>query len=470
MWFLKTSKDGFIELLSTINRKSFQYIKLDSLPLDPPEQNELYAIWELDPFKVKSLPSMIITPSGQLIDFLAWTSTYFPSYRPLTAYIRVVDWDTANEFRLIDNRMDLENLDEACVGIIIAEVLSSSPYNSSYMPINPLLCASTYSYCFSKAMVLGLSEEFISEILNRLLKARKLTAQPNRAIDTDVLGLIWNIMIRIYSYDKFDTSNLFKNNIDSQLSKKQKSLFDRFEEENSYFKKIFDACLDIKQSGDIKEDTWNRLTNNLLDYGVINDQLGKSREKRVLFFEKMISGYELERITNTNIKAFICAYLVSKINLGTMSHVDLLVPYMSKYASILLWYGMLSGLVPKSTLLSDYDGLGRRLIRDLLVREDIISRPHADISVDEIEVFSTSDNPIKNFLRGSSNKLEIEIAPCINTVVRWGVIDKSLLTKSDIKINRNKYADTINELVKTIKRSSELVNNAFKPCRPLLNK
>lgn len=454
MWFLRVSRQGFIDILSRNRQRSFRYERINTLPQHQPAPDEIFAIWQVNPDNTTILPSLVIIPSGQTTNFIAWTSTYFPNFRPITAYVRVVDWDLAYKFRGINNKRYINRFEDICVGVIIAEILSLSQQKLSSESITPLFCASTYSYCFTKAMALGLTEESIEEIFSRLLRARKLTLQQNRTIDVESLKIIWKIILKLYNEDLKNISSEEKHN---NLPCNSLDLFTSQIASTSSAEQIFRACHELKLYGDIKEETWSDISKNLLDFNAVKEQLAGTRENRVLYCEKIINGSELNDATSAHLRDFICAYLVSRINPGSMSHANLILSYQNKFPSAMLWYGMLAGLSPKSDLLSEYNGLGRRVLRDLLESGSLTDRPYADIAVDELEVFFNGDNPIKEFRKASHNYLEIEIVPCISTVVRWSSIDKGQQIDSNESNNEPKHANLIKKLSETLKQADEIL-------------
>jgi hypothetical protein len=64
-------------------------------------------------------------------------------------------------------------------------------------------------------------------------------------------------------------------------------------------------------------------------------------------------------------------------------------------------------------------GLGRRILRDLLQYEFFIDRPRCDISVAELELLVTDNKLTLEFRTGRTGQMEIEIAPCVTTTVKW---------------------------------------------------
>ena len=70
-------------------------------------------------------------------------------------------------------------------------------------------------------------------------------------------------------------------------------------------------------------------------------------------------------------------------------------------------------------MIDDHEGLGRRLLRKMLVEDAVFSSPSCDISIDQLEIIPASESPLRSVRRATADQLVIEIPPCINTVTPW---------------------------------------------------
>jgi hypothetical protein len=64
--------------------------------------------------------------------------------------------------------------------------------------------------------------------------------------------------------------------------------------------------------------------------------------------------------------------------------------------------------------------LGRRLVRDLLVSDPILSRPKYDIAVSELEVHLDREEPLE-FRTASQNHIAVELLPGVPAYMKWPV-------------------------------------------------
>ena len=97
----------------------------------------------------------------------------------------------------------------------------------------------------------------------------------------------------------------------------------------------------------------------------------------------------------------------------------LLDPYTHRLKGLTLWYGLFSGVTRAARLVDQNEGVGRRILRDMLLDDTVFASPSCDIGVDELEVIAASASAVQNVPRRSAEQLLIEIVPCINTVTPW---------------------------------------------------
>jgi hypothetical protein len=73
--------------------------------------------------------------------------------------------------------------------------------------------------------------------------------------------------------------------------------------------------------------------------------------------------------------------------------------------------------------------LGRRLIRDLLAPDPILSRPKYDIAVNELEVHLDREEPLE-FRTGSQNHIAVELLPGVPAYMKRPITTESVAAPS----------------------------------------
>jgi hypothetical protein len=151
-----------------------------------------------------------------------------------------------------------------------------------------------------------------------------------------------------------------------------------------------------------------------------------SREQRVKAFEKILHNPSgLDPTT----ASFLAGLLTDQVGPGSFEHIDLLLPYLSRHPTALLWYGLCAGLHPDSEVQQVGNCLGRRLVRDLLAVDPILSQPKYDIAIGELEVHLDREEPL-DFRAASQNHVEVELLPGVPAYMKWPMTSEVSNTSS----------------------------------------
>ncbi|MFL6388684.1 MAG: hypothetical protein ACJ71U_14470 [Terriglobales bacterium] len=183
---------------------------------------------------------------------------------------------------------------------------------------------------------------------------------------------------------------------------------------------ILDACSDLFLKGELDSRRLYALDSEIPGISDLAERIRGPREDRVLALERMAENLRTRSAGGNPITlAFAVGYLASQVGPGTLDHLHLLKPYLNLFPGVLLWYGLCAGLHGKSTVASHAGGLGRRVLRDLLLKETFLDKPTCDIAISELRVMTTKFRGSPEFLTNSHSQLEVEIVPCVKTVMRW---------------------------------------------------
>jgi hypothetical protein len=126
-----------------------------------------------------------------------------------------------------------------------------------------------------------------------------------------------------------------------------------------------------------------------------------------------------------DIYSFVSGYLANAIAPGSFEHASLVLRSACEPHRTLLWYGLFAGLTPTSAVRDGFNGLGRRLLRDIASEGSVLDRPRADVALAELEMVTAERNGRPRFFTASSSAVHVEIAPCIGTMLRWASTDLS---------------------------------------------
>ena len=401
MWALPADRKIFLDIFGQECARHLRRL-IDMRHSDVFQSDEeLLLLWadkpELSAFEFSPgghLPQAIVVDSKQIREFIAWVTTVVGGYRPFTAFFRIIDRETAQR-ALELKEPSVGRFDNALAGLIIAEALTLSPTQRSASMLSLLPCESTYCYSFARALAVGYvpGRDGASPIAAPLALARRLTRQPARRLGDDLLSTALKVMSGLVAGAAPPGSGVLAF--------------------------IWEACRELQSYGEVKR-SWDSLDGGAVLPSALNEMRGP-REQRVRTFERILSrANQLDVLTSS----FLAGLLADQIGPGTFEHIDLLLPYLNQYPMALVWYGLCAGLHPDSEVQQVGNCLGRRLVRDLLASEPIISRPKYDIAVSELEVYLDREEPLE-FRAASQNHIAVELLPGVPAYMKWPILPSS---------------------------------------------
>lgn len=395
MWIERITRKQLLEILQAgtdiITQNAYE-IERDIFGLDL--QSQLYMGWAKQP-DFTELPSFFIVSKDMKRDFLAWAMTYLTNYRPFTAFFRIFDEESINQILQGRIKSSLGKLDNACVGLILTEALTYLNGQEG-IQLSPHACTRTYSFAMARALYVKMINYQHDSIRDKWLAARKYSHQPYPNLKIEALKLPWTVILSLAS----DEDNMDNKKYSLALIQ------------------VIDYCRDIHNYGDISDKNWISILNRYPSLENVRERMKDSREKRVITLERVletiISSDEIDVITE-----FLCGYLINRISPGTMDHINITRTYLKTVPSIILWYGLCAGLHNNSKIQSFNQGLGRRIMRDLIHETNLLTRPYCDISLAELEMITQEAEMQIDFPTERLGQLEIEIMPGISTIVKW---------------------------------------------------
>ena len=390
----------FLELLQNAERQIPSLINREqTLFSDNHRWDELMLIWPAEQSTSQGLPSVIVVEDGTEREFLAWAATYLSDFRPFTSYFRVLE---RRHFQDLDrhHRISQEFPVRVLLGLILGEAASYTVSNREFRQLTPAACSATCSYALARSVLSEMALE-PEVIISQWTRARKMSNQSALPLGESDITDCWSILFDLFA--------------ENSMSLRRHST------EDSALLKVVKAICRRLLSGD--DDVDGQVVRELLsEIPGLSDRsmwLGRTREERVAGYEELLSQLTSLGGHDSLMTSFALAYFVSRMSLGSLEHLRLLVPVAPKYRSVLMWYGLLAGIHPESQLATVGGGLGRRLIRDVQSVESFTARPTCDIALSELQMLSSADPQLSELITSVPGQLEIEIASGISTFVRW---------------------------------------------------
>lgn len=428
MWFQDATKTDLLNIVQSDRLPERPLRQLRSINELPESSSELQFLWREDPQECVKFPSVIIVDKMTQRDFFAWTGTYLPYCRPFTALCRVTSRDTFKAAVEAQTVYGLGQLETICIGLIVGEVATYVAGQSNVNRLSINAFAGTYSFAMTRAIagnMVPTEREKVGELWS---KARRLTRQKHLSLSLSDLNQVWSLVFNISEHKSLGK---WRPDLESEI--------------------LVLACRELSQIGEISENIWQNLTRGLLDNDMNNELLKGPREGRVMQVERVLNNLSQQTTVDKMKRAFVGGYLASRIAPGTFEHYELLLPYLPKLPSLLLWYGLCAGLHKDSKLRNFGSGIARRIILDAVQEENVLNRPRCDIALEELEVLSSGNNPAQNLSPKESGHLIVEILPCINCVMRKPDGQQSLglsnQTQQKTMINDNKESELRSLLV-----------------------
>lgn len=402
MWVSYVSRKQLLDVFelqgSTIPIVVFETKQLSDLPTD----QEYSLVWNKEPRAHPTLPVAVLLAPQRRTDFLAWAATYLPTVRPFTAYCRVLE-KGEGILSIPETDPALGRFEESCLGLILGEATTYLNGRHDPRQLSPSMCARTYSFAMARALALGLFEWDHYSVSDEWVSLRQLTRQTELSLGFDVLDSVWSIFLSVSSgglYPKtFRKSALSARKISEQL---------------------VGATWVLCNHGKLDTADWRILTSGFPEVADAIDEVQGTREQRVRSLDKYLMTLEKVSEREPLLAGFMAGYLTSQVSPGSFDHASLLLPHVKALTSAILWYGFSAGASREAQIGRYSSGLGRRVLRDLLRSESVFDRPKCDIAIGELAVLLRGDsNHMMDIRTSVQGILEVEIAPCVTSVVHW---------------------------------------------------
>jgi hypothetical protein len=369
-------------------------------------------------------------------DFYAWAASFLGAFRPLSSFIRVLAW---NVFRAVYQRPPIVDLP---IGPLIGAVLGETMVNATsrgFLDALPTTAfESTYFAAVMRALAFGPNPLLLKLVENGWHDTRELTEQPARRIPRSSLSKISLVVARLMADNVLFSENL--------------SGFDKSTD------RLVSACRELQFEGRISATLWRKITRESLQRSPLEDFASFPKERRVEVFEAALQLL-MPAEEGEPFAEFVVGYLAQLVSGGSLEHAHLILPIQERFPAAMVWYGICAGLTPGNRLQSENGHLGLKIQRRLLNATNLLGNPVCDIAYDEFKVLMRGAR--SGIVRQShSSTLNVEIAPTINTLVRWPSRQSE---QQRLLLDEEKRAvgipDRLMELVKTLRDGLDIAES-----------
>ena len=391
MWILNTEGDQIVRLFGKQSDSTHHGAEQrEKLPSTSTGKGS-YAVWPDVAAPEDDLPVLIVVAPGEVRGFVAWASTYLGSYRPFTGFCRVIDASQVKSVDSLKATPSLGKIADASVAVVVAEVLTHGRGRVDLKTLTLPMCLTTFSFATARCLALGYPESEIDAVGRNLSIAQcHATARPPSNAVRDSGDLAGAYRTACHTWAKRGRQPIQRSRCDTSGHSPKR----RFE----------------RRCGTSSFQWCNRTA------GSVEGDGGTPRGPCAQFDRSlgMLAGsHSRNRVSSEA----LAGYIASLLSPGTFEYVDLISSFSDRLPGLLLWYGLFTGIHPANTVLFEHGGLGRKLLREILTPESVLTPPKCDISVEELAVLTERTSAFDFYRQSRQSSLSVEVLPLINVVV-----------------------------------------------------
>jgi hypothetical protein len=394
-WTLPGRREILLDLMSP----TVGSIRLDARAVSSaagliPKEGEVSLVWRDYPSDKSRLPNAIVAHRATLEDLFAWSATYLRGVGPLSSNCRTLLTNDAEFlFDQVGNGLPTE-AHSVLVGLILAEVVLLSQFQTRPKDITISACERTVSYLVGRAIAARRPDESIEQLPRRWTDIRQYIPSGTSTAVSEQVGTIGKIVAALFR-DKLLSPGFEKDFITRSLSE-------------LYHERQLTKRTVVNLGAWLRTDVQD-LNPKILEL---------PPQERVSLFDEIVPHIAASVRFSQLERAFAVALIAAICMPGSFQQYDLLHQYAEEVPESLLWFAVIQGLVKGNDILSIGEGLGRRVLREMTRSEDLIDPPISDINLLELEVLSRGvrSTPLRTAV---SSQIRVEVQPAIYGVARW---------------------------------------------------
>lgn len=344
----------------------------------------------------KESQPVIVVPSDGLRDFFAFVGTYVTTYRPFSAFFRVVpaDMTAALEQRQRPTLDMAEGISKLVVGAAFSEIYLRSAGRTTINKIQLPLVAASLSATLGQAVVAGYPASVFDWLTTQWSAIhRRESDLTSDGADPEQIASIWK---------------LISVSISEVTRKSGVGIQDRHEEVISRF-----LASAIHGRG-IDKTALLLLGSSIPTEINLAKAIAAPREERIRIFndfvEKMRSSSH-----DTPMAPFLAGFLLAISGNGSFDLLPSGRELLSRSPISVIWFGICAALFDESNVLTIANCAGRRFVRDLRRPQGLFEVPQADLNSYEYLLFRRDVGSLEQVNSKGADVLEIELLANVNT-------------------------------------------------------
>jgi hypothetical protein len=350
---------------------------------------------------------IVVVPRAEFRDFFAFVGTYASSYRPYSAFFRVV---SAENVSILEQSVQLDGNPLRRVGRLLSGSILSELYLNSGRrwndgPAQLASASATLSASLGQAVAAGYAGASFEWIAKEwfMLHNQGRTV-PASSIQPEHLLPVWRLVSAATIGDRSDATDLLSVGAEQAIA--------RF---------IADALRRRR----VDREALSRLAEHVPPGIDLARTLLAPREERIRVFNEFASNLS-EVPAGRDVSCFLAGLLLAISGNGSFDFLQSGGDLLSRSPASLIWFGVCVALFEESNVLTFSGNLGRRIVRDLDRPKSLFDPPDADLSSYEYKALRR-DSYLEHVGSRDPGRLLIELLPNVLTSIpRDGDGDKDV--------------------------------------------
>ncbi|MBA4284386.1 MAG: hypothetical protein C0434_02495 [Xanthomonadaceae bacterium] len=391
MWHAELSRKEVLEIFLGVGRSTFSSLR-ETHVIRTQHVGDLYDVyWPTKPTPFQFLPTVIVTPDDGSALFAAVNSNP-QSITPVSAFSRCFTREEASAFFDGQTSLALGDGERDVMAILaalaMAEATALSEGRVGLRQLTPALCKRTLSYAWGRAIAVGLPGKLLGEVPMRWISSYSLINPHNAQGRSGFRETNYAVVpaLTVAAELRF---GIKPHSLPGELAQAL----------------LIGAPVAVSS-------LWQQLSTPFVTHTVDLALLAQSsREERGALLQSALKVVKEQNAHENLIAA--CAFLATQVAPASLEHLALLSE--TGKTSILMWYALYAAIQHPGAVLSGNGALGQRVMRDISVVEDPVSRPSSDVSFTELKTLERVG--IESFARRSGHvgELEVELFPLVKS-------------------------------------------------------
>jgi hypothetical protein len=392
---------------------------------------------------------IICVAERQLQEFFAFVSTYTTNIRPFTAYFRVMPLELIEilEHRGQKPRNEMQ-LARMIAGASIAEIWMAAARQAERPSYVLPLLQSSLSSVLGQSVLAGYGERSFDWALHEWIATRAGPVDSARNRNVESSSLAWRHV-----------------HLAAALSRRSTE---------AYSTPIAAFLASAMEARSIRPDMLRPLSAIAGPKLDLVKLLASSREERISRFNATLSDLK-ERGDSGVQSEFLAGLLLAMAGNGSFDMLRSAREFGGWLDGAATWFGICAALFEESNVLGYANSAGRRIVRDLIRRDDPFDLPRADIASTELRFIESSKTDIGQLGVAGPRSIEVEILPNVVTRIlsreegqsRGNAEEREMLLRT---LDEMSYLASRARRILVDREGEERQGDLYKPRRPGRNK